>query len=123
LENELQALKQEQLGEKRSLSLAMATLTTRKDSSMAAFSLSTDYLHQEMALEQLKATNPIVRVTQWFIILLFILVDLLPFIFKTFSTYGLYDKVLGDEEESLQALDVKDRSIYWQTKIDQLSEY
>jgi hypothetical protein len=116
-------LKQEQLGEKRSLSLAMATLTTRKDSSMAAFSLSTDYLHQEMALEQLKATNPIVRVTQWFIILLFILVDLLPFIFKTFSTYGLYDKVLGDEEESLQALDVKDRSIYWQTKIDQLSEY
>jgi hypothetical protein len=123
LENELQALKQEQLGEKRSLSLAMATLTTRKDSSMAAFSLSADYLHQEMALEQLKATNPIVRVTQWFIILLFILVDLLPFIFKTFSTYGLYDKVLGDEEESLQALDVKDRSIYWQTKIDQLSEY
>jgi hypothetical protein len=123
LENELQALKLEQLGEKRALALAKEELTTRKDSSMAAFSLSTDYLHQEMALEQLKATNPIVRITQWFIIILFVLVDLLPFIFKTFSTYGLYDKVLGDEEVSLQGLDIKDRSVFWQEKIDGLSEY
>ena len=96
---------------------------SRKDSSIAAFSLSTDYLHQEMALEQLKAANPIVRITQWLIIILFVLVDLLPFIFKTFSTYGLYDKVLGDEEESLQGLDIKDRSVFWQQKIDGLSEY
>ncbi|MCZ4410784.1 DUF4407 domain-containing protein [Cryomorphaceae bacterium 1068] len=123
LENELQALKREQMGEKRSLGLAKAELSTRKDSSMAAFSLSTDYLHQEMALEQLKASNPIVRLTQWFIIVLFVLVDLLPFIFKTFSTYGLYDKVLGDEEESLQGLDLKDRSLFWQEKVDRLSEY
>jgi len=123
LENELQALKQEQLGEKRSLGLAVKELSSRKDSSLAAFSLSTDYLHQEMALEQIKATNPIVRVTQWLIIVLFVLVDLLPFIFKTFSTYGLYDKVLGDEEMSLQGLDIKDRTVFWQAKIDRLSEY
>jgi len=123
LENELQALKLEQLAEKRSLALEKDELTTRKDSSMAAFTLSTDYLHQEMALEQLKATNPIVRITQWLIIVLFVLVDLLPFIFKTFSTYGLYDKVLGDEVENLRALEVKDRSVFWQGKVDGLSEY
>jgi len=123
LEKELQALKKEQVGKKRALGLAMKELSTRKDSSLAAFSLSTDYLHQEMALEQLKTTNPIVRITQWFIILLFVLVDLLPFIFKTFSSYGLYDKVLGDEQESLLGLDLKDRSVFWQEKIDRLSEY
>ncbi len=123
LEGELQALKLEQSGEKRGIARQKEELISRKDSSMAAFSLSTDYLHQEMALEQLKATNPIVRMTQWFIIILFVLVDLLPFIFKTFSTYGLYDKVLGDEEESLLGLELKDRSLYWQAKIDRLSEY
>ncbi|MAY82900.1 MAG: hypothetical protein CMP59_02095 [Flavobacteriales bacterium] len=123
LENELQALRMEQLAEKKSLKEEKESLTTSKDSSMAAFSLSTDYLHQERALEQLKEGNPVVRATQWLIIILFVLVDLLPFIFKTFSTYGLYDKVLGDEEESLQGLDLQERTAFWQQKLGQLGEY
>jgi len=123
LEKELQALKMEQLAEKKALKREKAGLLDSKDSSLAAFSLSTDYLHQERALEQLKDGNPVVRATQWLIIVLFVLVDLLPFIFKTFSTYGLYDKVLGDEEESLQALDVQERPAFWQQKLNQLGEY
>lgn len=123
LETELKTLKNEQSMEKESLARKQENLEAEKDSAMATFSLSTDYLHQERALEQLKEGSPIVVMTQWLIILLFVLVDLLPFIFKTFSTYGLYDRVLSDEEDSLRTIETADRSAFWHQKIEQLGQF
>jgi len=123
LEAELKGMHEENRLEQASLQKEVETLKAKRDSALASFSLSTDYLHQERALEQLKEGNAIVGMTQWLIIILFVLVDLLPFIFKTFSTYGLYDRVLGEEEEALKSLEPKDRGIFWQEKFEQANQF
>lgn len=123
LENELAQLKIDQANSKQRLEAQKEQITKERDSSLASFYLSTDYLHQERALEQLKEGNAVVAITQWFIIVLFVLVDLLPFIFKTFSSYGLYDKVLGEEEDNLKNLSPVDRTHFWNTKMEQANQF
>lgn len=123
LEKELKAFEESQRAEKKEINKSISASEKERDSSLAAFSLSTDYLHQERALEQLKEGNPIVSTTQWLIMLLFVLVDLLPFIFKTFSTYGLYDRILGDEEEALKSLEGKDSTAFWQERLEQANQF
>lgn len=123
LEKELSELHRLQQKEGKKINEQISKIERERDSSLAAFSLSTDYLHRERALEQLKEGNPIVASTQWLIILLFVLVDLLPFIFKTFSTYGLYDRVLGEEEEALKNLEPQNKALFWQEKFEQANQF
>ena len=96
-EEELKSLRINQIVERKSHNSELTQLKNQQDSTISAYSTSTNYLRREMALEQLKEKHSIVRVTQYILILLFILVDLLPFIFKTFSPFGMYDRILLDD--------------------------
>lgn len=79
------------------LNAERAQLQAQRDSAIYEFSLSQDYLRRELALQQLKEENTIVGLTQFFLMLIFVLVDVLPVTFKTFSPFGLYDKILLDD--------------------------
>mgnify|MGYP003635280657 FL=1 len=96
LDGELKGLKQEGIQQKQLLQNNISTLRLARDSTILAYTVSYDYLQRELALQQLKKENSIVGMTQFMLMLLLILVDMLPVIFKTFSPFGLYDKMLLD---------------------------
>jgi hypothetical protein len=87
-------------------------LKKEQKAKMEAFSVSYDYLRRELALSQLKEENGIVGITQWFLICLFILIDVLPVIFKTFSPFGMYDRILLDDSILVKKLDNSSRRLY-----------
>ena len=122
LEEELKILRLNQVIERKTHASELAQLKIQQDSAIAAYSVSTDYLKREMALEQLKEKHSIVRVTQYFLIVLFILVDILPFIFKTFSPFGMYDRILLDDALSVKELDNESRKNYLEKLYRQISE-
>ncbi|MFT7084456.1 MAG: hypothetical protein ACJAV5_000161 [Vicingaceae bacterium] len=122
LEKELNKLRIEQDTQKKTYNSELIQLKNQQDSAIAAYSISSDYLKREMALEQLKEKHSIVRVTQYFLIALFILVDILPFIFKTFSPFGMYDRILLDDSLLVKDLDHKSRKVYLEKVYKQLSE-
>lgn len=96
LDSELYDLKQETVDAKNVLRNNIKQLQIQRDSVIQSFTVSYDYLQRELALQQLKKKNSIVGSTQLMLMLLLILVDMLPVIFKTFSPFGLYDKILID---------------------------
>jgi hypothetical protein len=112
LQLELNQLKQFQQSAQKIANQQIKLLETKKDSTIAAFSVSTDYLRRELALERLKENNSIVGTTQFLLMLLFIMVDLLPFIFKTFAPFGMYDRILQDDLVLIQELDNQARKIH-----------
>ena len=122
LEEELEALRINQVVERSTYNSELVQLKSQQDSAIGAYSISADYLKREMALEQLKEKHSIVRVTQYFLILLFILVDILPFIFKTFSPFGMYDRILLDDSILVQELDHESRKVYLEKLYKQISE-
>ncbi len=97
-------------------------LRESKEKALAAFSLSKDYLQREMALEQLKEEHSIVGLTQFLLISLFILVDILPVIFKTFAPFGMYDRILMDDGMAFRELDHASRIAYVQKAYEGVSE-
>lgn len=64
---------------------------------------STNYLAREVALERLEA-KPVggtsVKWTKWFLIVFFVLVDILPVFFKASTKSGEYDRLLDKENDS-----------------------
>ena len=122
LQGELELIRKENKSKKLKLDEELLTLKTKQDSSVQAYTVSTDYLKREMALEQLKEENSIVVLTQYLLIFLFVLVDILPFIFKTFAPFGLYDKVLFDDAQIVKSLDDDARKKYMQEIYDRISE-
>ncbi len=110
LEKELQQMQKTDSLQRVTLNAERAVLQTEQDSAVAAFAVSFDYLRREMALEQLKENNSIVGLTQFFLMLLFILVDILPVTFKTFSPFGMYDKILFDDSRIVRELNAEDRA-------------
>jgi hypothetical protein len=121
-EDELKSLRVNQVVERKSHNSELAQLKNQQDSTISAYSTYTDYLRREMALEQLKEKHSIVRITQYILILLFILVDILPFIFKTFSPFGMYDRILLDDDLLVQELDNESRREYLEKLYNQISE-
>ena len=111
-----------QIVERKSHNSELTQLKNQQDSTISAYSTSTNYLRREMALEQLKEKHSIVRVTQYILILLFILVDILPFTFKTFSPFGMYDRILLDDALLVQELDNESRREYLEKLYKQISE-
>lgn len=122
LEQELAILRNDQAKQKKALTIEIDSIKKEQSAAIAAFSVSYDYLNKEMALEQLKENNAIVRWTQYFLILLFVLVDILPFIFKTFSPFGMYDRILHDDELLVRELDNKSRRVYLEQVYQQINE-
>lgn len=120
LDAELRELKKDASQQKQLYQNNIAQLQTNRDSSIHAYSVSYDYLQRELALKQLKEENSIVGMTQFMLMLLLILVDMLPVIFKTFSPFGLYDKILLDNLNLTPVLDYKERQ---ETLQSQYSRY
>lgn len=83
---------------------------------------SFDYLKRELILEKLKAENKIVGLTQFFLMMAFILVDILPLIFKTFSSFSIYDKVQSDDVNLLREVDISSRRSKLQGNYDDLNQ-
>lgn len=111
---ELEELKRNNLQKKELLTQEIVLLKMQQDSTIKAYSIAPDYLKRELALEQLKEKNSIVVLTQNLLILLFILVDILPFIFKTFSPFGMYDRIALDDELLIHEMDPSSRREYLQ---------
>ena len=87
---------------------------------------STDYIKREHTLEELKKDEKsqghnVIAITQFFIILVILLVDLLPLIFKTFAPFSLYDKIRSDDKEILNTLEKKQRKTILQQAYDKIN--
>ena len=52
---------------------------------------------------------------------LLILIDILPVTFKTFASFGMYDKILTDDIELLQNIDTSSRQIVLQAAYKDIS--
>lgn len=77
-------------------------LQKEREEKVAAFRerFSTNYLAREIALERLmkeEVGGQTVRWTMWFLIIFFILVDILPVSFKAATKPGEYDRMLEQE--------------------------
>lgn len=110
LEKELQTLRVNDSLRKNELYAEINQLQDDADSTISAYNISFDYLRRELALEQLKDEHAIVGVTQWLLMLLFVLVDVLPVTFKTFSPFGMYDKILLEDSKIVRNLDSSQRA-------------
>lgn len=110
LEKELQTLRVNDSLRKNELYAEINQLQDDADSSISAYNISFDYLRRELALEQLKDEHAIVGITQWLLMLLFVLVDVLPVTFKTFSPFGMYDKILLEDSKIVRNLDSSQRA-------------
>ena len=82
---------------------------------------SFDYLKREVALQKLKQENKIIGLTELFLMLAFMLVDILPLIFKTFSPFSMYDKVLVHDNNLLSELDISSRKEKLQNVYDDIN--
>ncbi len=82
---------------------------------------SFDYLKREIALQKLKKENPIVGLTELFLMLAFMLVDILPLIFKTFSPFSMYDKIQVHDNMLLSELDITSRKQKLQNTYDDIN--
>jgi len=82
---------------------------------------SFDYLKRELTLTKLKKGNSIVAFTQWFIMIVLILLDISAVTFKTFAPFGMYDKVLRDESDLLKNINISGRNAVLQNVYDEIS--
>ena len=110
LESELTTLRTADNTVKSSLYTEMAQLKEEAENKISTYNVSFDYLRRELALEQMKDEHTIVIITQWFLMFLFILVDILPVTFKTFSPFGMYDKILLEDSKIVRELNSDERA-------------
>lgn len=83
----------------------IAKLQSEREAKLKGFQdqFSYNYLAREVALERLEA-KPVggasVKWTKWFLIVFFVLVDILPVFFKASTKQGEYDRLMDKESES-----------------------
>jgi len=77
---------------------AIAKLDSARQSKIGRLTFSHDYLEREKALGRLTASNAIIKITTWFLIIFFILVDILPVTWKGLTSRGPYDEYLNEME-------------------------
>ncbi len=82
---------------------------------------SFDYLKREVTLQKLKKENKIIGLTELFLMLAFMLVDILPLIFKTFSPFSMYDKIVVHDNNLLSELDITSRKEKLQNVYDDIN--
>jgi hypothetical protein len=68
----------------------------RRDSGIADVKDTRDYLARETALSRIIQKHSIVGISQWLLIIFFVLLDILPVTFKTFTPIGFYDRMLSE---------------------------
>ncbi len=99
------------------------SLLEEKSNTQSHFMTNTsfDYLKREITLEKLKSENRIIVITQWLLMIMFILLDILPVTFKTFAPYGMYDKILSDDVILLKGIVTTSRSKVLQDAYEEIS--
>lgn len=107
-------------------------LQKEREEKIAAFRerFSTNYLAREIALERLmkeEVGGQTVRWTMWFLIIFFILVDILPVSFKAATKPGEYDRMLEQEglytSQSSPAYERAQEDLVRRSVVDQLTGY
>ena len=97
--------------------IAMTKLDSARASKIDRLTFSHDYLEREKALSRLTDDNSIIRITTWFLIIFFILVDILPVTWKGLTSKGPYDEYLNETELKIRN-DVRENIIDSETKLE-----
>lgn len=97
--------------------IALTKLDSARQSKISLLTFSRDYLEREKALSHLTASNSIIRITTWFLILFFILVDILPVTWKGLTSRGPYDEYLNEIELKIKN-EVEEEMIDSETKLE-----
>ena len=97
--------------------IALAKLDSARESKINRLTFSHDYLEREKALSRLTASNAIIRITTWFLIIFFILVDILPVTWKGLTNRGPYDEYLNEIEFKIKN-EVQEKMIDSETKLE-----
>ncbi len=97
--------------------VAIAKLDSARQSKINRLTFSRDYLERENALSRLTASNSIIRITTRFLIIFFILVDILPVTWKGLTSRGPYDEYLSEVELKIKN-DVQEKIIDSETKLE-----
>ena len=82
--------------------IAIANLDSARVSKINRLTFSRDYLEREKALQRLTESNSIIKITTWFLIMFFILVDILPVTWKGLTSKGPYDEYLYEVELTIR---------------------
>lgn len=96
--------------------MAIIKLDSARNSKLKRLTFSRDYLEREKALQRLSDSNPIIRATTWFLILFFILIDILPVTWKGLTSKGPYDEYLNEIELKIKN-EVQERVIDSETHL------
>jgi hypothetical protein len=97
-------------------SIAIIKLDSARNSKIQRLTFSRDYLEREKALQRLSDSNPIIRITTGFLILFFILVDILQVTWKGLTSKGPYDEYLNEIEFKIKN-EVQERMIDSETHL------
>ncbi len=97
--------------------IAITKLDSTRASKINRLTFSHDYLEREKALSRLIGDNSIIRITTWFLIIFFILVDILPVTWKGLTSKGPYDEYLNEIELKIRN-DVQENVIDSETKLE-----
>jgi hypothetical protein len=98
-------------------SIAIARLDSARQSKINRLTFSRDYLEREKALSRLASSNSIIKITTWFLIMFFILVDILPVTWKGLTSKGPYDEYLNEIEFTIKN-EVEEKMIDSETKLE-----
>jgi hypothetical protein len=79
-------------------SLQLIELDSTRNAKINRLTFSRDYLEREKALSRLTTSNSIIKITTWFLIIFFMLVDILPVTWKGLTGRGPYDEYLNEIE-------------------------
>ncbi|MEP6926779.1 MAG: DUF4407 domain-containing protein, partial [Ginsengibacter sp.] len=71
----------------------------------------------EKALSRLTDSNSIIKITTWFLIIFFVLVDILPVTWKGLTTKGPYDEYINEIELRIKN-EVQEKMIDSETKLE-----
>ncbi|MEO7394210.1 MAG: DUF4407 domain-containing protein [Chitinophagaceae bacterium] len=97
--------------------ITIAKLDSARGSKISRLTFSRDYLEREKALGRLSDSNCIIRITTWFLIIFFILVDILPVTWKGLTSRGPYDEYLNEVELRIKS-EVQEKMIDSETKLE-----
>ena len=117
LYNELAQTKKANEDQKLANVIAMAKLDSARASKVSRLTFSRDYLEREKALSRLSDSSSVIRTTTWFLIIFFILVDILPVTWKGLTSKGPYDEYLNEVEFIIKN-EVQERMIDSERKLE-----
>src|ERR1019366_4470597 len=114
---DLSQTKQQNEAKKTENNIAITKLDSARQSKINRLTFSRDYLERENALSRLISSNSIIRITTWFLIIFFILVDILPVTWKGLTSRGPYDEYLNEIEFRIKN-EVQEKMIDSETRLE-----